>query len=69
MTRFPTRSNYGALIVFSPYKQKDPPLPIADPDSMLWLKTWEEVLEELQNLHPGTPRVAVYPNAEVQQAS
>ena len=69
MTRFPMRSNYGTLIIFSPYKQKDPPLPIADPNSMLWLKTWEEVLEELKNLHPGTPRVAVYPNAEVQQAS
>jgi nickel-dependent lactate racemase len=68
MARFPPRSKYGTLIVFSPYKQKDPPLPIANPDEILWLKTWNEVLEELKNRHPGTPRVAVYPNAEVQQA-
>jgi nickel-dependent lactate racemase len=68
MARLPIKSKYGTLIVFSPYKQKDPPLPIANPEQLLWLKTWKEVLEELKNRHSGTPKVAVYPNAEVQQA-
>ena len=61
-----TYPKLGKLIVYSPYKQKDPSLPITDPDKMTWLKTWTEVLEELRNSHPGKPRVAVYPNAEVQ---
>jgi nickel-dependent lactate racemase len=68
MARLPAKSKYETLIVFSPYKQKDPPLPIANPEQLLWLKTWKEVLEELKNRHPGTVKVAVYPNAEVQQA-
>lgn len=57
------------LIIYSPYKQKDPSLPIANPEKIIWLKTWTEVLEELRNSHPNKPRVAVYPNAEVQRPS
>lgn len=56
----------GKLIVYSPYKQNNPSLPIADPERIIWLKTWAEVLEELRNTHPGRPRVAIYPNAETQ---
>jgi len=57
----------GKLIVYSPHKLKDPCLPIGNPDEMIWLKDWAEVLEELRNSHQGNPRVAVYPNAEVQR--
>jgi len=57
----------GKLIVYSPYKQRDPCLPIGDPEGTIWLKDWVEVLEELKNSHQGKPRVAVYPNAEVQR--
>jgi len=56
----------GKLIVYSPYKQKDPCLPIGNPEETIWLKDWGEVLEELKNSHQGKPRVAVYPTAEVQ---
>jgi nickel-dependent lactate racemase len=62
-----TPPKLGKLIVYSPYKQKDPCLPIGDPDETIWLKDWREVLEELKNTHKGKTRVAVYPNAEVQR--
>jgi len=63
-----TYPRLGKLIVYSPYKLKDPCLPIGKSDEMIWLKDWVEVLEELRNSHQGNPRVAVYPNAEVQRA-
>lgn len=56
----------GRLIVFSPYKIVDPFLSWGNPDSFTWIKTWEEVLEELKAAHSGRVRVAVYPNAETQ---
>jgi len=62
-----TYPKLGKLLVYTPYKLKDPFLPIANPEEMTWLKTWTEVLEELRNLHPSKPRVAVLPNAEVQR--
>jgi nickel-dependent lactate racemase len=57
----------GRLIVFSEYPIKDPFLPIAEPEEMIWLKRWEEVLEELKNRHGDRARVAVYPNADAQR--
>lgn len=62
-----TPPKLGKLIVYSPYKLKDPWLPIGNPEEMTWLKDWAEVLEELKNCHEGKPRIAVYPNAEVQR--
>jgi nickel-dependent lactate racemase len=56
----------GKLIIYSPYKQKNPSLPFANHEKTIWLKVWTEVLEELTNSHPNKPRVAIYPNAEVQ---
>jgi nickel-dependent lactate racemase len=61
--RFP---HVGRLIVYSPYVVRDPFLQIADPETITWLTTWEEVLEELRNHHPERPRVAVFPNTEIQ---
>lgn len=58
---------YGNLIIYSPHKQIDPTLPIGNPETQLWVKTWKEVIEELQNLHPSNPTVAVFPTAEVQR--
>lgn len=63
----PTLRKLGKLIIYSPYKQKDPSLPMEDPEKTLWLKDWREVLEELRKIHQGKTRVAVYPNAEVQR--
>ena len=57
----------GRLLIYSPYKLKDPFLSIAEPEKMTWLKTWVEVVEELRNLHLDKPRVVVLPNAEVQR--
>ena len=59
-------THVGKLIVYSPYVVRDPFLQIADPETIMWLKTWEEVIEELRNLHPERPRVAVFPNTENQ---
>ncbi len=56
----------GKLIVFSPYKVRDPLLSLGEPDSYTWVKTWTEVLEELKATHSSNVRAAVYPNAEIQ---
>ena len=56
----------GKLVVFSPYKIVDPFLSWGNPDSFVWVKTWTEVLEELRTSDKDKPRVAVYPNAEIQ---
>ena len=61
-----TYPKLGQLIIYSPYKERDPCLPIARVEEMVWLKDWREVLEELKKKHQGKPKVAVYPNAEVQ---
>jgi nickel-dependent lactate racemase len=65
--RIGMKPRYGNLIIYSPHKQRDPTLPIGDPESQKWVKTWKEVIEELQNLHPSNPTVAVFPTAEVQR--
>lgn len=56
----------GKLIVFSPYKVRDPLLPFGNPYAYTWVKTWTEALEELKAAHSSNVRVAVYPNAEIQ---
>ncbi|MEM3693289.1 MAG: lactate racemase domain-containing protein [Candidatus Bathyarchaeia archaeon] len=57
----------GKLIIFSEYPLKDPFLPIADPEEMIWIRHWKEVLEELKNRHGERARVAIYPNADAQR--
>ncbi len=65
--RIGMKPRYGNLIIYSPHKQRDPTLPIGDPENQKWVKTWKEVIEELENLHPSNPTVAVFPTAEVQR--
>ncbi len=65
--RLGIKPRFGNLIIYSPHKQRDPTLPIGNPETQKWVKTWKEVIEELQNLHPANPTVAVYPTAEVQR--
>jgi nickel-dependent lactate racemase len=67
--RMGMKPRYGNLIIYSPHKQRDPTLPIGNPETQKWVKTWKEVIEELQNLHPSNPTVAVFPTAEVQRPS
>jgi nickel-dependent lactate racemase len=56
----------GKLIVYSQYPVKEPLLVIGAPNEMIWLKEWNDVLEELQKTHLGTPTVAIYPTTEIQ---
>jgi nickel-dependent lactate racemase len=67
--RIGMKPRYGNLIIYSPHKQRDPTLPIGNPETQKWVKTWKEVIEELKNLHPSNPTVAVFPTAEVQRPS
>ena len=60
------RVKVGRFIIYSPYKIRDPFLPIIDPNEQVWMKNWEEVIEEIRTAHGNKPRVAVFPNAEVQ---
>jgi nickel-dependent lactate racemase len=56
----------GRIIVCSSYVVRDPFLPITDPHRITWVKTWNEVLEELKKAHPPGATVAVIPNADTQ---
>jgi len=59
-------SKIGKFIVYSPYMEVDPFLPIWSTEKILWIKTWAEVLKELKVSHKGNVKVAVYPCAEIQ---
>lgn len=60
-------SRIGKFIVYSPYKEVDPLLPIENTmEKILWVETWAEVLRELKVSHKGDVKVAVYPCAEIQ---
>ena len=59
-------SKAGKFIIYSPYKIRDPFLPILDTDQQIWIKDWEDVIEEIKKYHKGKARVAVFPNADVQ---
>jgi nickel-dependent lactate racemase len=60
-----SKINFGKLIIFSEYKIKDPFLPIAD-SGMVWVKTWDEALEEAKNCFDYSPDAALIPNADIQ---
>jgi len=62
----PYFAKFARIIIYSPYKVTDPLLPIAEQNSVIWAKSWPEVLEILKNAHPGNPTVAVYPHSEIQ---
>jgi nickel-dependent lactate racemase len=58
----PSSLRKGArLIIYSPFKLKSFELRF-QPEETTWCKTWEEVLEELGNVHGEGSRVAVIPD-------
>ena len=54
------------LIVFTPYIDKAGADWIGPPEAIIWVKTWDEVLEQLGTAYPGKARVTVIPDATVQ---
>ena len=62
----PFFAKFNRVIVFAPCRIRDPFLPIAEQESTIWTKDWKEVIQILENAHPGNPTVAVYPEAEIQ---
>jgi nickel-dependent lactate racemase len=56
----------GKAIIFSPYKLKDPWYQLFDPEKQIWIKNWEEVIEELNNIYIDKAKVAVIPHGTVQ---
>ncbi len=56
----------GRIILFSEYHERQPCLEVAPPEKRVKVKTWEEVIEELKNKHKDKAKVAVYPDATIQ---
>ncbi len=54
------------LIIYAPYMDRTAADWIAPPESIIWAKTWVEVLEVLREAHRGSARVAVVPDATIQ---
>lgn len=54
------------LIIFSPHK--DQGLRIGLREQTIWVKTWQDVVEELSNDYRDSAKVCVYPDATVQFA-
>lgn len=55
----------GKVIIHSQYKMKDPWYPLYDPDNQVWMKKWDDVVEELRNRHGDHADVAVIPEATI----
>lgn len=58
--------NVTRLIVFTPYIDIAGGGWLASPESIVWAKTWPEVLELLSETHGDSARVAVVPDATMQ---
>ena len=58
--------NVKRLIVFTPYIDRAGGDWLAIPESIVWAKTWPEVLERLTETHGEKARVAVVPDATMQ---
>jgi len=58
--------NITRLIMFSPYIDIAGSSWVATPESIVWAKTWPEVLERLTETHGESARVAVVPDATMQ---
>jgi len=58
--------NVHHLIVFNEYPDLTVMGYFADPDKVLLMSRWDDVLQLLQKLHGDNAGVAVYPNAEIQ---
>jgi nickel-dependent lactate racemase len=55
----------GKVIIHSQYKMKDPWYPLYDPENQVWMKKWDDVVEELRNRHGDHADVAVIPEATI----
>jgi len=65
--RPPSYPKKMTTIVYSHYKEKDPLLEIADPEHLIWTRTWTETVEAIKaSVDKDKPKVAVFPTACVQ---
>jgi lactate racemase len=65
--RPPAPSKKMTIVVYSHYKERDPLLEIADPEQMIWTRTWNETVEAVAaSVKVSTPKVAVFPAAGIQ---
>ena len=63
----PSYSKKMTVIVHSHYKEKDPLLEIADPEHLVWTKTWSETVEAVKaSINTSRPKVAFFPTAGIQ---
>ena len=58
--------NVNRLIVFTPYIDIAGGDWLAPPESIIWARTWPEVLERLTETHGGKAKVAVVPDGTMQ---
>ena len=66
-SRPPSYSKKMTIIVYSRYKERDPLLEIADPEHLVWTKTWSETVEAISSsVNKSKPKVAVFPAAGIQ---
>ena len=65
--RAPTYSKKMTVVVYSRYKERDPLLEIADPEHLVWTRTWNETIEAVAaSMNASRPKVAVFPAAGIQ---
>jgi len=68
--RPPTHSRKMTIVVCSRYKERDPMLEIADPEHLVWTRTWSETIEAIAaSTNVSRPRVVVFPAAGIQVPS
>jgi len=69
-SRPPSYSKKMTVVVYSRYKERDPMLEIADPEHLIWTKTWSETIEAVAaSTNVSRPKVAVFPAAGIQVPS
>ncbi|MFQ6077239.1 MAG: lactate racemase domain-containing protein [Candidatus Bathyarchaeia archaeon] len=56
----------GRVFIFSEYPQRTPSLPQPSEPLIAWRESWEEIIEELQEIHGEEAKVAMYPSTSIQ---
>jgi hypothetical protein len=65
--RPPAHSKEMTIVIYSRYKERDPLLEIADPEHLVWTRTWNETVETVAaSVNVSRPKVAVFPAAGIQ---
>lgn len=62
----PIPNNVERLIWYNEYPHPGAAWPIEPAEKIHHVRTWVEALEPLIKAHPGSPKVAIYPNADFQ---